>query len=451
MLVYLCLMVIMIPLERITLKISSFSISVAGHTFKYVPHGLLLWGILLILRYRNFNKQKTGQAKRTVISRYRNFNKQKTGKAKRAVICRQTETGQAKRAVILKRKKRPHFRRTPLDLPILVYLSFCLISLFTSCDVKASSEEFMHILVFFLWFYLVVNHIKKEREINWLLLSLLAGSIWISIYGIHHFFILGRRAVGLGKNLRLGVYFAMTLPIILGQSLWRGPGWWRVTFGCGALLMLITAPLTLARGPWIGLLGAMLFLGFLWDKRVLLILLAILLILPFVAPKIIKSRAASIINPPITQKRRIADWQTALRMTEDFPLTGVGLGRAYLTAYPRYRPGCGYYYCHNLYLHQAASVGIPGLVAYIWLIITFFRKGFRSLARKRWFFSRTESEPRKDLLAGILAGIFGILIASLTDEHFHATEVAMTFWFLVGLGIVLSRLISDKAKQEIIS
>ncbi|MCG2677703.1 glycosyltransferase family 4 protein [bacterium] len=35
------------------------------------------------------------------ILRYRNFNKQKTGQAKRAVICRQTETGQAKRAVIL--------------------------------------------------------------------------------------------------------------------------------------------------------------------------------------------------------------------------------------------------------------------------------------------------------------------------------------------------------------
>jgi len=50
-----------------------------------------------ILRYRNFNKQKTGQAKRAVICR-----QTETGQAKRAVICRQTETGQAKRAVILK-------------------------------------------------------------------------------------------------------------------------------------------------------------------------------------------------------------------------------------------------------------------------------------------------------------------------------------------------------------
>lgn len=387
MLIYLCLMVIMIPLERITLKISSFSISMAGHTFKYVPYGLLLWGVLLIL----------------------------------------------------KRKERPHFRRTPLDLPILIYLFFCLISLFTSCDAGASLEEFMHILVFFLWFYLIVNQIKKEREINWLLISLLAGSIWVSIYGIHHFFVLGKQATGLGKNLRLGVYFAMTLPIILGQSLGGRSGWWRIAFGCGALLMFVTAPLTFARGPLIGLLGAMCFLGFLWDRRVLLILLAMLLISPFLSPEKVTSRIKSLAKiPTYIQEERLPDWKVALKMTKDFPLTGVGLGRAYLTAYPRYRPGPGgYYYCHSLYLHQAATVGIPGLAAYIWLIIIFFRKGFRSLARKKWLFSRTESEPRKDFLAGVLAGIFGILIASLTDEHFHATEVAMTFWFLMGVGIVL--------------
>ena len=39
--------------------------------------------------------------RKKIILRHRNFNKQKTGQAKRAVICRQTETGQAKRAVIL--------------------------------------------------------------------------------------------------------------------------------------------------------------------------------------------------------------------------------------------------------------------------------------------------------------------------------------------------------------
>jgi len=39
--------------------------------------------------------------RKKIILRHRNFNKQKTGQAKRAFICRQTETGQAKRAVIL--------------------------------------------------------------------------------------------------------------------------------------------------------------------------------------------------------------------------------------------------------------------------------------------------------------------------------------------------------------
>lgn len=387
--VYFFLMVIMIPMERISFRVSSFRVSLGGHTYKYIPYGLLLWSVLLIL----------------------------------------------------KRRERPRFVRTPLDVPILIYLFVCLLSLFTSYDLKASLEELMYIVTYFLWFYLIVNHIKEERQIAWILIALLIGSIYISLYGLHHFFILGKWAVGLGGYLRLGAYFAMTVPIILGQSLWgRRSFWWRLSFGLGALLMLMTVPLTSARGSWLGLLGAILFLGFRWDKRILAVLVAVLLLFSFLSPQPVRLRAKSLAS----MEHRLSDWKVALDMVTDRPFSGVGLGDAYLTMYPKYRPGSLYRRAHNLYLYQAASVGIPGLVVYIWLLVVFFQSGLQSIKKegrsvgwKWWSFWKEEPRPRAALLASILAGVTGILIASFTDEHFHATEVSMTFWLLMGLGVSL--------------
>ncbi|MCD5391063.1 O-antigen ligase family protein [candidate division NPL-UPA2 bacterium] len=411
--VYLCLMVFMIPMERISFNIFSITVRLGGNTYKYVPYGLLIWGALLVL----------------------------------------------------KRGQKPYFSKTPLDLPILVYFCLCILALITSYDVRASLEEAVHLLAYFLWFYLIINHVKEKRQVRWLLIALLAGSIYISLYGMHNFFVLGRRATGLGKCLRLGVYFAMTIPVILGQCLWGRSLRWRLSFGLGALLMFATVPFTFARGPWIGLFGAMVFLGFLRDKRIFVVLAAILVLFSLLLPDSVISRAKSLAEVHLSQEVRISDWRVALNMIKDHPITGVGLGDAYLSAYPLYKP-CDsphiFRRCHNLYLYLAASIGIPGLAAYIWLLLTFFQNGLRTLRaggkevrrdrashllrtegvseqRGRGFFRGGGANPGDALIASILAGVVGILIASLFDHHFHATEVAMTFWFLMGLGIVLIR------------
>ncbi|MCK4326211.1 O-antigen ligase family protein, partial [bacterium] len=186
---------------------------------------------------------------------------------------------------------------------------------------------------------------------------------------------------------------------------------------------------TFARGPWIGLFGGMLFLGFLRDKRILIILAAVLVFFSLLLPDSVISRAKSMAELQ-SQELRISDWRVALNMIEDYPFSGIGLGDAYLTTAPKYKPGHLFRRPHNLYLYQAVAVGIPGLVVYIWLLLSFFRSGLRIL--------RAGGKEGTLLLASILAGVVGILIASLTDEHFHASEVSMTFWFLMGLGIILT-------------
>ena len=406
---YLCLMVFMIPFVRISFNVLSHTVSVGGHSFKYVPYGLLLWSILLIL----------------------------------------------------KRRERPRFTRTPIDLPILAYLSFCILSIITSCDVKAGLEELIRIIAFLMWFYLIVNHVKEERQIKWMLIALLIGSIYLSVYGLHKYFVMGKWPSGVGGGyIRVGAYFAMTIPVILGQSLWSRSLWRRLSFAFGVLIMAVTMAFTFARGPWMALFGAMVFLGFLWDKRVLIILAAALVLFPLLVPDAGISRLKSLARVQVTEEARISDWKVAINMIADHPFSGVGLGDAYGTAYPEYHLGHSFRRCHNLYLSLAASIGIPGLAAYLWLLVVFFRKGLKTLrgggkgehtgrarhlfqtqggskGRIAAFFRREEANTNGALLASILAGVVAILIASLTDEHFHTSEISMTFWFLMGLGTIL--------------
>jgi len=191
----------------------------------------------------------------------------------------------------------------------------------------------------------------------------------------------------------------------------------------------------------------MLFMGFLRDRRILIVILVAVILVPILIPDSLIRQMKPLMSPERSQRERIYDWQVALNMIKDHPFTGIGPGDTYMTLYARYRPGHGFRRPHNLYLYQAVAAGIPGLAVYLWLLLTFFQRGFRfvrggkkgspGIQQARHLFPIKEANPRRDLLISILAGILGILIASMTDEHFHATEVAMLFWFLMGLGTIL--------------
>lgn len=66
---------------------------------------------------------------------------------------------------------------------------------------------------------------------------------------------------------------------------------------------------------------------------------------------------------------RIYMWKSCLKMMEDYPIGGVGLGN-YKRYYDNYYemaavPKKGYGHPHNSYLHLGAQAGLPGLLAIV--------------------------------------------------------------------------------------
>ncbi|MCG2677652.1 hypothetical protein L6386_03735, partial [bacterium] len=106
---------------------------------------------------------------------------------------------------------------------------------------------------------------------------------------------------------------------------------------------------------------------------------------------------------------------------------GTGIG-TFATVYPRYKfPQANeVHYAHNWYLQVASEMGVLGLGALLWLLVTFIKESIKTL--------RTEQErSQQAIIAGLLAGGFAFLFHNLIDMDAYVPEIALLWWAVVGL------------------
>jgi len=97
-------------------------------------------------------------------------------------------------------------------------------------------------------------------------------------------------------------------------------------------------------------------------------------------------------------------------------------------------PGHDMLHLHSTPLQLAFDRGLPMLVLWLWLVTAF------------WFYlARAEVSARdmsdthsSGLLLGILGALTGFLASSLVNYNYGDAEVAMMFWWLMGLAMVVS-------------
>lgn len=119
---------------------------------------------------------------------------------------------------------------------------------------------------------------------------------------------------------------------------------------------------------------------------------------------------------------RIYMWKSCLKMMEDYPVGGVGLGN-YKRYYDDYYemaavPTKGYAHPHNSYLHLGAQAGVPGLAAIIIATLAIFYTSFR-----KWF---QEGCVYYYMLAVCWLGfaLFGI-VEPIIDSTVHAKLISL--------------------------
>jgi putative inorganic carbon (HCO3(-)) transporter len=131
---------------------------------------------------------------------------------------------------------------------------------------------------------------------------------------------------------------------------------------------------------------------------------------------------------------RLEMWSRALYMLQDFPFTGIGMGAYQDVAnalYPFFLlgPDANAPHAHNLFLQVGVDLGIPGLVAWLGLLLL--------VAFSAWRVYRLGRRQGIGWVAGIGAGLLcsqiALVIHGMFDAAVWGADSAILVWAIWGI------------------
>jgi O-antigen ligase len=185
-----------------------------------------------------------------------------------------------------------------------------------------------------------------------------------------------------------------------------------------------------ARAAWVAVAGSLLILSFFKKRKIACWLLIFFIVSSLFLPSQLKQRAITTVNP-LTWGERLPLWKISLDIVADFPVFGPGLGM-HEKLFSRYWkpsvlfPQFRYWDAHNNYLEIASESGIIGLIAFLWIFISFFKHVFAA-------FKKTSGD-RQAILMGLAGSVISALIFACSASNITGgiQEVAV-FWFIFGM------------------
>ena len=346
-------------------------------------------------------------------------------------------------------------RLPPLFWPLIVFVWVAALSLTQAFSWSDGLPEWLKWAEFAL-LYVVASQMLGLRLVKWLLAGLFLGGMSQAALGAYQFLRqVGPEAFNLpggflraygsfGQPNPYSGYLGYLAPVAASLALWSTMRLWQertarrlvITVALVAVTGALAGGIVMSwsRGGWLGLLAALAVVAGLRNWRTAVITAAIIVALAVSVgvlgtswlPSSIAGRLqdlGSYVGGPdparteITDENfsvleRLAHWQAGLRMFEDKPWLGVGIGN-YGVNYARY-PQPHWYeplgHAHNVFINFAAETGILGLSAFLffWVGVAVYA------ARLGW--------ARLEWISALAIGVLGtwtyLTVHSLFDNLF---------------------------------
>jgi len=360
-------------------------------------------------------------------------------------------------------KKEKLLFETALSLPFFCFLLIGLISFKNSDYFSASMQGVFKLLKYGAIFLICAREIKDKEHVKKIVISIAAGISLVTIDGLWQMnfgkdFIRGnamQQAIGLPRATAafpnpnvMGIYLSAISPLIIGLYLFYYQGKEKLIISVVSLLAVVGAGITLSRGTGLGLYIAILFLSIVRKRRILVVLLlAFLLVTPFILPKEIKGWAKEVnYNPAflMLNQDRISIYKNAGNMARQHPFIGVGLN-TFVRNYGKYKlaevekecPTPQSIYAHNNFLQMAGEMGITGLLIFLWFLVRLFKENSR-------IYSRLGDQYLKIVSVSLMACLLAFLVNGLTETSMYYPRVTMIFWYMIGFSLALKKFITAK-------
>ena len=344
-------------------------------------------------------------------------------------------------------------KRTPFDEIIALLVILSAASIAVSPDRNFSFYNYYHLMGrYIILYYLVINNLNSLQQVKRLVWSVMASALLVTIYGFYQYV----HGVDISNSqwvdgeqfpdLKVRIFSTLQNPNLLAgflvavMSLTVGQGLYTEKIESKLFLFVLFAVLgiclvlTYSRGAWLSIVVVAAICGRFYNRKILWLFLVIPVVALFCQDAVI-GRIMSIFNPTDTSSTlRIALWESTIAMIADKPLLGIGWG-AYWLVYPEYdfflnNPAARIVHAHNMYLHIAAEIGIPGLIAFLAIIYGHAKKAVDVL-------SQTNNRRVAGLMLGIVAAILGLAVNGFTDYIMFNVQMSMLFWLFNAIIITI--------------
>ena len=384
-------------------------------------------------------------------------------------------------------------QRTPVDWSIAFLLLWLPLNVWVAADqnvaLRASGYGFLGIT---LWVALV-NWLPAQREPKWiayLLVSIGGGLAIVSLpltawkpqfrlFDLPIYNRLQTLPINLGETVHANVLagtLVMILPIILALTIRRQENpdsrnshslreiAKRILYGLLTLLVLGVVVLTQSRGAYLALgIALILVLVLRWPRLLVAVLLLGVVAVIFViqmGPDFIQSSFGAD-DTLGGWPGRIEIWKRSLDAIRSFAFTGVGMGNFSHVLPLLYRMEVSienYPHAHNLFLQVGIELGLPGLIAYLALLINLFVMlvcSLRALHREAGSDGAASYETSLyyALTAGSMGGLVAMIVHGMLDAVVWGTKLAVGSWILFALITLLCcRILSypNRNRQRIV-
>jgi len=364
-------------------------------------------------------------------------------------------------AVILHQKFKLGTVTIPIDrisLSIIGILIAISLSFFTSYEKSVTKEIAINFIKIIVFFYLIISLITTEKRFIVFIVTFLCLMTYIASDAYIQYLsgnfthtmnvdrLTGSTSAG-GDANSLGATLVLSIPIILASANYFNNFFVKIPFYILSLFMSTMVVITASRSALLALLG-IIFAGIYYSKhKVLNFIIAIILIIIgwFLLPQQYQDRYMLFSevdeNMNEVSSGRIDIWKAGVRMIPANPILGVGAG-AFRWAYAsgEYGPP-QFMQSHNLYIQLASSMGIVGVTAWLFFIITFLKKmkwlsHIKHTSESYWmiFFSKS-----------FIIVIAGLLISGMFGHNLYR----YTWYMLAGLTVAMSNIyLSEYSKNE---
>src|SRR3990172_743289 len=338
----------------------------------------------------------------------------------------------------------------PLVWPFFLYAIVALISVTYAIDPLYSLGEVKKEIGYgFIALILACTWVRSAKALEYMLVVLIVGSALMSGYSIINIIMqkpdLIHAPIQEGSFSGVGVfstYLITVLPFIVAYIILiqKENKFRRAMLSVIVFIEIIALYLTGNRAGMMTitsevLLALLLFIFYRGLPSIRILLMGIIIIVSssILFVNLMHHRNTFFVPDPTAEKMLVSDdprlplWQGTIKNIYSHPFTGAGFGREsfklhksdFLNGYD------GYWHAHNMFLNKGSQMGIPGIAAFVALLM--------AIVRAMWI-PKNKGEvnsPAGMYALACIVMLAGVIVKNTTDDFF-VHDSALLFWVLVG-------------------